>query len=116
LRGMSDSVRQLVVVLLPRGLCRVEVVAQHLGIDRRTVARRLADERTSFSDLLNDLRRDLFERYRSDGARSLTEVSALLGFSALSAFSRWHRQQFGIPARKFKSNPAAIAGGKQSAG
>ena len=42
---MSDRVRQLVVLLLPRGLCRVEVVAQHLGIDRRTVARRLAEER-----------------------------------------------------------------------
>ena len=37
---MSDRVHQLVVLLLPRGLCRVEVVAQHLGVDRRTVARR----------------------------------------------------------------------------
>ena len=46
---LSERVRQLVVLLLPRGLCRVEVVAQHLGIDRRTVARRLADEQTSFS-------------------------------------------------------------------
>ena len=41
---MSDRVHQLVVLLLPRGLCRVEVVAQHLGVDRRTVARRLAEE------------------------------------------------------------------------
>jgi AraC-like DNA-binding protein len=114
--GLSDSVRQLVVLLLPRGLCRVEVVAQHLGIDRRTVARRLADEGTSFSDLVNDLRRDLYERYLTDGARSLTEVSALLGFSALSAFSRWHRQRFGIPARQVKSKRAALAGSKQSAG
>ena len=69
---MSDSVRQLVVLLLPRGLCRVEVVAQHLGIDRRTVSRHLADEGTSFSDLVNDLQRDLYERYLTDGARSLT--------------------------------------------
>ena len=113
---LSDSVRQLVVLLLPRGLCRVEVVAQHLGIDRRTVARRLADEGTSFSDLVNDLRRDLYERYLTDGARSLTEVSALLGFSALSAFSRWHRQRFGIAARQLKSKRAALAGSKQSAG
>jgi AraC-like DNA-binding protein len=107
---MSDRVRQLVVLLLPRGLCRVEVVAQHLGVDRRTVARRLADEQTSFSALVNDLRRDLFARYLKDGARSLTDVSVLLGFSASSAFSRWHRQQFGIAARQLRSQRAGTAG------
>jgi AraC-like DNA-binding protein len=99
---LTDRVRQLVVLLLPRGLCRVEVVAQHLGIDRRTVARRLADEQTSFSALVNELRRDLFARYAADGARTMTEASALLGFSAPSALSRWHRQQFGAARRRLK--------------
>jgi AraC-like DNA-binding protein len=28
--------------------------------------------------------------------RSLTDVADLLGFSALSAFSRWHRRRFGF--------------------
>jgi AraC-like DNA-binding protein len=100
---MTDRVRHLAVLLLPRGLCRVEVVAQHLGMDRRTVARRLAAERTSFSDLVSGLRQDLYKRYVEDGSRTLTEVSALLGFSAPSAFSRWHRQQFGIAARKLRA-------------
>ena len=112
---MSDRVHQLAVVLLPRGLCRVEVVAQHLGIDRRTVARRLAEEQTSFSALVNDLRRDLFARYLKDGARSLTDVSALLGFSAPSAFSRWHRQQFGTAARQLKSQQAGMARARSTA-
>jgi AraC-like DNA-binding protein len=106
---LADRVRQLVVLLLPRGLCRVEVVAHHLGIDRRTVARRLADERTSFSALVNELRRDLFARYLEDGAHTLTEVSALLGFSAPSAFSRWHRQQFGIAARRLQAQRSSAA-------
>lgn len=96
---LSTRVRQLVVVLLPRGLCRVEVVAQHLGMDRRTVARRLSAENTSFSELVTELRSDLLARYLKEGVRSLAEVSALLGFSAPSAFSRWHRQQFGRAAR-----------------
>lgn len=96
---MSDRVRQLAVLLLPRGHCRVDAVAQHLGVDRRTVARRLAAEGTSFSDLVDRLRADLVARYLEDGARSLSEVSALLGFSAPSAFSRWHRQRFGMAAR-----------------
>jgi len=102
----SDRVRQLVVLLLPRGHCRVEVVAQHLGIDRRTVARRLADEGTSFSALVDELQRDLAARYVAEGARPLAEVAALLGFAAPSAFSRWHRQQFGAAARDRGRRPA----------
>jgi AraC-like DNA-binding protein len=97
---LADRVRQLAVLLLPRGHCRVEVVAQQLGVDRRTVARHLAGAGTSFSDLVDGLRHDLCERYRRDGARSIGEVSALLGFSAPSAFARWHRRRFGSAARE----------------
>ena len=104
-QDMVGRVRQAIVLLLPRGHCRVEVVAQHLGVDRRTIARRLAVEGTSFSALMDAMRRDLFERARQDGARSLGEVSVLLGFSAQSAFSRWHRQAFGEAARLRWSPP-----------
>ena len=96
---MSERVRRLAVLLLPRGHCRVEVVARHLGIDRRTVANHLAAEGTTFSALIDGMRADLLQRYLAEGARSLSEVSALLGFSEPSAFSRWHRRLFGAPAR-----------------
>ncbi|MBL8363526.1 MAG: AraC family transcriptional regulator [Rubrivivax sp.] len=99
---MADRVRELVVLLLPRGHCRVEVVAQHLGLDRRTIARRLAAEGTTFSDLVNELRRELLARYRDDGGHAYTEIALRLGFSAPSAFSRWHRQQFGAAARQVR--------------
>lgn len=95
----ADRVRQLVVLLLPRGHCRVDAVAQSLGLDRRTLARRLAAEGTTFSALVDDLRSDLLARYRADGSRALADIAGLLGFSAPSAFSRWHRQRFGVAAR-----------------
>ena len=92
---MSDRVRRLAVLLLPRGHCRVEVIARHLGVDRRTVANHLAAERTTFSALVDGMRRELLERYLKEGSRQLSEVSALLGFTEPSSFSRWHRRQFG---------------------
>ena len=94
----ADRVRQLVVLLLPRGLCRIEVVAQHLGVDRRTVHRKLLGEGTSFSALLEAERRALASRYVEGTDRPLTEVAALLGFTAPSAFSRWYRSSFGVSA------------------
>ena len=46
---MTDCARRLIVLLLARRHCRVEVVvAQHLGASRRTVANHLAAERTKF--------------------------------------------------------------------
>jgi AraC-like DNA-binding protein len=96
--SLVTRVRQLVVLLLPRGHCRVEVVAQHLGVDRRTVARHLAEEGTSFSELVDRLRGELLLRYLDEQSRSLSQIAALLGFSAPSAFSRWHRSQFGVAA------------------
>lgn len=94
-----DRVRQLVVLLMPRGHCRVEVVAQHVGVDRRTVARYLKAEGSTFSEIVDTVRSELLSRYLADGAKPLTEVSSLLGFSAPSAFSRWHRSRYGRAAR-----------------
>jgi AraC-like DNA-binding protein len=96
---LLDRIRQLAVLLLPRGQCRVEVVAQELGVDRRTVARGLASEGTTFSQLIDDMRRELLLRHLKDRSQSLTDVSTLLGFSSPSAFARWHRRQFGVTAR-----------------
>jgi AraC-like DNA-binding protein len=95
----GDRVQEL-VLLLPRGHCRVERVAQHLGVDRRTVVRWLAEEGTSFSELVGALRRELLARDRAEPSRSLTQMSALLGFSAPSAFARWHREQYGVAASR----------------
>jgi AraC-like DNA-binding protein len=53
-----------------------------------------------FSDLVSGVRRDLASRYLRNKQNSLTEISAMLGFSHLSAFSRWHSAQFGQPPKR----------------
>lgn len=96
---MRERVRRVIVLLLPRGHCRVEAVAQHLGVDRRTVANRLAAEGTTYSAVVDEMRCELLQRYLDDRQLPLAEVAVLLGFSEHSAFSRWHRGRFGFTAR-----------------
>lgn len=96
--SMAGRVRQIVALLLARGHCQVERVAQHLGMDRRTVARHLSSEGTTFSALVDQLRAELLERYLEGRSHPLAQIAALLGFSSPSSFSRWHRQQFGRAA------------------
>ncbi len=86
------QVRGLVVALLGSGTCTIDRAAQHMGVDRRTIHRRLAKEGESFSSIVDAVRRELAERYLAD-RRSLAEVSMLLGFSAPSGFSHWYRRQ-----------------------
>ena len=106
-RSLAAEVRQLILVLLPSGRCTVEQVARQLGVDRRTVHRQLAREHTSFSALLDGTRADLARRHLSQPHRPLSEVAQLLGFSGLSAFSRWHRGRFGGTAsERRRSEPA----------
>lgn len=109
----ADRVRELVLLLLPRGHCSADIVAQHLGVDRRTVSRHLALEGLTFLGLLNAMRSELAVRYLAEGSRSMAEIAALLGFAAPSAFSRWFRSEQGMCAREFKTSRAEESTARQ---
>lgn len=100
---MAARVRALIEVLLPTGHCSIVQVARSLGVDRRTVQRRLAASGETFSSLLNAARAELAERLVLNPRRSLTEIAEELGFSEPSAFSRWFRGQFGCSPSEWRS-------------
>lgn len=90
-----DRVRELIETTLPTGRCSLQHVAKTLGVNRITVHRQLARADTSFSEIVNATRAELAQRYVTQQTRSLTDIAGLLGFSELSAFSRWFRTEFG---------------------
>jgi AraC-like DNA-binding protein len=94
--GTRERVRQLIRLEIATGRCSIERVAQNLGVDKRTVHRKLAEAGTTYSELLSVVREELAHRHLPGGTRPLSEVAQLLGFSELSAFSRWHRSRFGV--------------------
>jgi len=99
---VGETVSALIRRLLPEGNCSVDRVAQHMGIDRRTVHRRLAAEGKSFTQLLDETRREVASRQLSQGELPLREVATLVGFSSLSAFSRWFRQTSGMQPSEYR--------------
>jgi AraC-like DNA-binding protein len=100
----AENVRQLVWLLLPTGRCSVEVVSQHLGLDRRTLHRHLHKCGQTFSDILDGARRDLAIKYLSNSQRPLKDLAELLGFSEPSAFSRWFASRFGCTASAWRQH------------
>jgi AraC-like DNA-binding protein len=91
---LSEQVRRLVYDLLATHRASADQVAARLGMNRRTLYRQLARDGETFSSIFNAVRTDLARRYVEDGGLSMTEVAHLLGFSELSAFSRWFRTEF----------------------
>lgn len=103
-RSTSDTVRQLIAALLPGGCCTAQQVAQHMGVDRRTIHRHLAAEGTTFSQLLDEVRSELVRCQIKDSDLPLAEVAGPLGFSAPSAFGHWLCTTFGCSASQWRRN------------
>jgi AraC-like DNA-binding protein len=98
----AEAVRALILRLLPEGDCSVDRVAQHLGVDRRTIHRRLAIEDRSFTQLLDEARREIATWQLIHSDQPLSDVTAMVGFSSLSTFSRWFRQAFGMQPSEYR--------------
>lgn len=112
--NLVEQVRQMIWMLLPGGRCSVEQVASHLGRDRRTLHRQLLREGESFSSLLDKVRGELALRHLENQQRSLGDIAELLGFSALSAFSRWFSQRFACSPSAWRAGQGATAPGISS--
>jgi AraC-like DNA-binding protein len=91
--GFIDKVRQLMVAR-PGYFPDIDYVAEKLNMTSRTLRRRLADENSSYQQILAELRYQLAREYLGTSSLPLEEISILLGYSApgnfTHAFKRWH--------------------------
>jgi AraC-like DNA-binding protein len=88
-------VQGLLANMLASGEPLREEVAKQLMMSERTLQRRLAEEGTNFTQLVDDTRREMAQQYLSKGDLSLKKLSFQLGFSDPSAFCRACRRWFG---------------------
>ncbi|WOE30493.1 MULTISPECIES: AraC family transcriptional regulator [unclassified Acinetobacter] len=90
------EIRKSIYLLLPMGRATIEQVAITHGLHVRTLQRRLEVMHTSFSHLINDVRRHLVFRYLKNPDYALGQVSDILGYATPSSFTRWFINQFGL--------------------
>jgi AraC-like DNA-binding protein len=84
----------------------VDNVARSLGMSKRTLARKLSDEGLNFTDVLQQLRRDLAVRYLDDSQLHISKIAWLLGFSEVSAFTHAFKRWTGNTPSQIRT-PAA---------
>jgi AraC-like DNA-binding protein len=110
---MASSVRECIYTMLPSGLCSASSIARRLGVDRKTMHRHLKQEGETYSTVLDAVRSELVTRHIANESRSLTALAELLGFSQLSAFSRWFRRSFGCSVSQWRAGQAPSRSARQ---
>lgn len=86
--GMLPRARSFIARRLSEGPVELAWVADQLAVSTRTLQRALQDDGHSFSGLVDEVRRELTERYLADSSLDVVDLAFLLGFSEQSAFQR----------------------------
>jgi AraC-like DNA-binding protein len=93
--GFLAEVRMIVTSQVEQGGAdSVAAIADALKISRRTLARKLASEGTTYQALLDDVRSVIAARHLAEGA-TVAQVAERLGFADTSSFTRAFRRWTG---------------------
>jgi AraC-like DNA-binding protein len=90
--GLAGRVREVLATELGDGSASMEETARRLGMGVATLRRKLDQEGTTFSDLLDEVRKQLAMRHLTANGPTVSEVAFLLGFSDVRAFARAFRR------------------------
>lgn len=102
--SLSDRVRRLVGDQLGgTTTMTLASVSRDLAVSGRTMSRRLADEGTSFRDILDDVRREFACALLQDRSLSVGDIAFFLQYSEPSVFHRAFRRWTGQTPREFRA-------------
>jgi AraC-like DNA-binding protein len=99
---LRTRVENAISSVLPHGRVLVEDVARSLGMSERTLTRKLSDEGLNFTEILQQLRRDLAVRYLDDRKLHVSKIAWLLGFQEVSAFTHAFKRWTGKTPREMR--------------
>jgi AraC-like DNA-binding protein len=98
----AAQLKRLLAELLATGEANADAACRALRLSRRTLQRRLWAEKTSFQQVLNEVRAVLAVNYLSDKRLKALEVAMLLGYSSISAFTTAFKSWYDMPPAEYR--------------
>ena len=99
----SERIFQYLMTNAYLGIYSLEETAANFNITPRSLQRRLQGEGTTFQQLSDTIRKSLALQYVESGKHPIKEISNMLGYNELSAFSRAFKRWTGKAPAKYAS-------------
>jgi AraC-like DNA-binding protein len=102
--AFTPRVRGCIRDQLTRGRPGLDDVARRLGVSSATLRRRLADEGTSFRELVDAMRSELAQREILSERLESSEIAARLGFAHPNAFYKAFKRWTGLSPTEYRAS------------
>jgi AraC-like DNA-binding protein len=106
--NLRARLHAVLIEQLPGGEPSQTKAAQVLNLSARSLQRKLADEGTSYKQMLEETRRDLALSYLRDPRYSMSEITYLLGFADTSSFTHAFRRWTGTAPSRYQTREGPI--------
>ena len=102
--GFAERVELVIQHSLPNQLLDAEAVSAKLGMSRRTMARKLSDSGTTFSEIVAQVRSRIAARELRESERSIGEIAWRLGYRSQASFSTAFRKVTGLSPSAYRKS------------
>ena len=103
--NLSQRVKQCIQDAIGHSLPRKETVAERLGMNVRTLHRRLADEDQSWQKLLDDVRLKQARHLLTTTTLPQADIAAALGYSDIRSFQRSFKRHTAMTPGQYRAKP-----------
>lgn len=86
----------------------LQLVSDALSVPWWTLRRRLAEENTSFTDLVDQVRRQLAEDYLVNSELQISQLADRLGYAEISAFTRAFKRWHDVSPAQYRKQRARL--------
>lgn len=98
----AKSVTSKITELVPQGKVSKKIVADHLNVSVNCLQNKLAKQNTSYSEVYDEVRKELACSYLIQRHMSICEVAYQLGFTDTSNFTRAFKRWVGVSPSEFR--------------
>ena len=99
---ISDKVRLLIHSQLQEGMVSREMIAEKLGINVRTLTRKLNSEGSKYSVILEEIRLYSAKNYLKNSSQPILDIAKNLGFFTSNSFITWFKSLTGETPKKYR--------------
>ncbi|MEN0107493.1 MAG: AraC family transcriptional regulator [Pseudomonas sp.] len=97
---IPSQVEDLIRRLLPTQRCALRLIAERLGMQVRSLQRRLSEHGLIFEEMVEQLRQELADLYLAEAQMPMAQIAGSLGYAEQSSFNRACQRWHGVSPRE----------------